>query len=80
MKLSIPTIIFSLSPDIAHKMPLKRLTPDRHLQLIKWILHNIVTIQFINPSHNYIDIGLLRLRKKQELRPRKSLKATESER
>ena len=61
-------------------MPLKCLTPYRHLQLIKRILHHIIAVQFIDSLHDNIHIRLLRLREQQELHPRKSLEATKSER
>ncbi len=61
-------------------MPLKSLTSDRHLQLIERILHDIITVQFINSLHNNINIRLLRLREQQKLRPRKRLKASEPKR
>lgn len=66
-------------PHIPHQMPIKSLTPHRHLQLIERILHYIVRIHFINPAHYHIHIRLLRLREQQELRAGRRLEARQAE-
>jgi len=60
-------------------VPVKCLTPYRHLQLIKRILHHIVRVQFVDLPYNHIHIRLLRLREQQELRPRHRLEAGQAE-
>lgn len=60
-------------------MPIKRLTPNRHIKLIKRILHHKVRIQFIHLPYNNIDIRGHRIRKQEELRPRQRLETGESE-
>lgn len=60
-------------------MPIKRLTPNRHIQLIKRILHNKVRIQLIHLPQHDIDIGRQRIGKQQELGPRQRLEAGEAE-
>ena len=60
-------------------MPVKRLTPHRHLQLIERIFHHIIRIQLIDPPHNHIHIRLLRLGEQQELRPGHRLEARQAE-
>ena len=61
-------------------MPVESLTPNRHLQLVERILHNIVAVKLINPPYNNLHIRLLRLCEQQELRARKSLEAAQSKR
>lgn len=60
-------------------MPIKRLTPNRHLQLIERILHHKIRIQLINLLHNHIYIHHERIRKQQELGPRLRLETREPE-
>lgn len=61
-------------------MPIPRLTPDRHLHLIKRVLHDKVGIQLVHLPHNDIDVGLMRLREEEELGPRQGLEAGQAER
>ena len=60
-------------------MPLKSLTPHRHLRLIKRILHHVVRIQLVDPPHDNLHIGLARFREQQELRARERLEARQAE-
>lgn len=61
--LSLPSISPTIQrPHIPHQPPLPPLTPNRHLQLVKWVLHHIIRIQLIYLSHNLIYIRLLRFR------------------
>jgi hypothetical protein len=54
-------------------MSIKRLTPDRHLQLIKRILHHIVRIYLVDLLHDRINIRHERIREQEELGPRQRL-------
>lgn len=65
-------------PNIAIQPSIKLLTPNRHLNSIKRILHNKVGIKLINSPDNRINIRLRRFREQQELRPRERLKACQS--
>lgn len=60
-------------------MPIKSLTPHRHLQLIKRILHHIIRIQLVDPIHDSLHITGHGIRKEQELRPRQRLETCQSE-
>ena len=60
-------------------MPLKCLTPYRHLRLIKRILHHVIGIQLVDAPHNDLDVRLLRLRKQEEFRAREGLEAGQAE-
>ena len=60
-------------------MPIKSLTPDRHLQLIKRILHHKVRIKLIDLPDDGLDARHERVREQQELRPRERLEAGEAE-
>ena len=69
----------SLRPHITHQPPLELLTPYRHLQLIKRVLHHIIRIQLIHLPHNRIHIRLARFREQQKLRAREGLEAIQPE-
>lgn len=56
-------------------MPVKCLASDGHLNLVKRVLHDIVRIELVNPAEDDIDIGLLRLRKEEELGASQGLEA-----
>ena len=60
-------------------MPIKRLAPHRHLQLIERVLHHIVRVQLINAPHDDLHVRLLRLREEQELGARHRLEAGQAE-
>lgn len=40
-------------------MPIKRLTPDRHLQLIERIFRHVIRVQFVHLPYDDIDIWLV---------------------
>lgn len=52
---------------IPRQRPLKLLHPNRHLDAIKRVLHNIIPIQLIAPPNHDIRIRLLRTREQQKL-------------
>lgn len=60
-------------------MAIERLTPDRHLQTIKRILHHIIRVELVHLAHDNVDIRLLRLREEQKLGPRHRLEARQPE-
>ena len=60
-------------------MPIKRLTPDWHFQLIEGILCHIIRIQFVQLSHDDINIWLMWLREQKKLGAGKCLEAGEAE-
>lgn len=60
-------------------MPIERLAPHRHLQLVERILHDVVRVQFVDAAHRRIHVRLLRLREEQELRAGDRLEAGEAE-
>ena len=60
-------------------MPIKRLTPYRHFQLIERILGHIIRIQFVHLPHDDIDIWLVWFREQEKLRARKCLEASKAE-
>ena len=60
-------------------MPIERLTSNRHLQLVKRVLHHIIRIQLVNLIHDHIDIPRERIGKQQEFRPRQRLEARKPE-
>ena len=60
-------------------MPIKCLTPHRHLELIERILHHVVRIELIDLLHDCLHIASHRIRKQQEFRPRQSLETCQSE-
>ena len=60
-------------------MPIKRLTPDRHLQLIERILCHIIRIQLIHFPNNDIHIWLMWFSEQQEFCTREGLEAREAE-
>lgn len=68
-----------LRPDIAHQMPIKRLAPDGHLQLVKRVLHHIIGVELVNLPHDQIHVRLMRFREEQELGAAEGLEAGESE-
>lgn len=70
---------FLFRPDVFDQLPIKCFTPDRHLQLIEWILHHIICIQLIDPPSNHIHVRLLRLREQQKLEAGKRLEAGQAE-
>lgn len=53
--------------DKAIQPPIELLAPNRHLNGIERILHDVIRIQFIYPLHHSIDIRLLGLSEEQEL-------------
>lgn len=48
-------------------MPIKSLTPNRHLQLIKWVLHNIIRVNLIDLLQHDIDVRRDGIRKEKKL-------------
>ena len=70
----------SLCSHITHQPPLKLLTPYRHLQLIKRVLHHIIRVQLIHLPHDGIHIRLARFREQQEFRACEGLKTIQPER
>ena len=60
-------------------MPVKSLTFDRHINLVKGVFHDIVRVQLIDPANGNIHVGLKWLGKEQKLRPRQRLEALQSE-
>lgn len=64
---------------IRRQRPLKLLHPNRHLQRIKRILHDLVRIDLITPPHHHLRIRLFRARKEQELHSRRRLEASQPE-
>lgn len=65
--------------NVSAQMAIKGLTLDRHIDLIKGILHDIVGVQLIHPSDHDIDIRLQGFGEEEELGPRQGLKALQSE-
>jgi hypothetical protein len=53
--------------DEAIQAPIKLLAPNRHLDGIERVLHDVVGIQLIYLLHHCVHIGLLRLSEEQEL-------------
>ncbi len=64
---------------IPQQLPIKRLTADRHLCLIKRILHDVIRVELVYLPQRRVYIRLLRFREKQELRPRERGEALEAE-
>ncbi len=60
-------------------MPIKGLAFDRHIKLVKGILHNVVRVQLVHPADDHIHIGLVRFGEEQELRAREGLEALQPE-
>lgn len=47
-------------------MSVKRLTPNRHLHLIEWVLGYIIRVQLVHLPDDQIYVRLLRFREQQE--------------
>ena len=60
-------------------MPIKRLTPNWHFQLIEGIFCHIIRIQFVQLSHDDINIWLMWLREQEKLGAGKCLEAGKAE-
>lgn len=60
-------------------MPVKRLTPHRHLQLVERVLHHVVGVELVDLIHNRVHITGHRVREEQELSSRQGLEAGQSE-
>lgn len=60
-------------------MPFPCLTPHRHLQLIKWILHHVIGIQLVDPTHHCIHIRLLGFCEEQKFSAGDGLETREPE-
>jgi hypothetical protein len=65
--------LFDASPGIVDlpyvriELPVEHLAPDRHLQLVEGILHDVVRVQVVDPVHGHVDVGLQRLGEEQKL-------------
>lgn len=57
----------------------KFLTPDGHLDRVKWILHDVVSIQLVYLLHHGIHVRLLWFGEEQEFDPCLCLKALDTE-
>lgn len=68
----------SSRPKIRPQMPIKPLTPHRHLKTVKRILQNIIHKQFITPAQHALNTLLHRLREQQKFSPRKSLETRQA--
>ena len=60
----------SSRPDKLIQPIVKLMTPNRHLQRIKRILHDKIRIKLITLLDNHLHIRLRRFRQKQKLDPR----------
>ena len=47
-------------------MPIKRLTPDGHLNLVERILHHIVCVELVDAPKDHVCVGLLGIGEDQE--------------
>lgn len=66
-------------PHIPHQLAIKHLAPNRVIDLVERVLHDIVRVQLIDLLEDRIHILLRRLREYQELGPRQRLKALQPE-
>ena len=53
------SFLISSRSHVCHQMSIKRLAPNRHLQLIERILRHIIRIQFVQLPYHYIDVWLV---------------------
>ena len=60
-------------------MSIKRLTPNRHFQLIERILRHVIRVQFVHLPSDNIDIWLMWFREQEELRAGKCLETSQTE-
>lgn len=45
-------------PNVRQQLPVEHVAPDRHLELVKWVLHDVVGVEVVYPPDSDIDIGL----------------------
>ena len=60
-------------------MPIKRLTPNRHFQLIERIFRHIIRVQLVHFPYDDIDVWLVWFRKQEKLRTCECLEARQAE-
>jgi hypothetical protein len=56
--------------NIRQQLPIKDVTPNRHLKLIEGVFHDVVSIHIIYAADYQIDVGLRGIGENQELRSR----------
>ena len=61
----IPLLLPRLN--ISSEMSIKSLALDRHVDLVKGILHDVVGVELVHPTDDDVDVGLVRLGEEQEL-------------
>lgn len=66
-------------PDIRQEFPVKDLAPNRHLERVEGVLHDVVGVQVVNPPHGHVDVCLRRVREEQELGPGHGAEALQAE-
>lgn len=66
-------------PNVRQQLPVKHVGPDRHLELIERVLHDIVRVEIIHLANRDVHICLRRVREQQKLDARHGREALQPE-
>lgn len=66
-------------PNVRVQLPIKGLAANGHLELIEGVLHDVVRVQVVDPTHGNIHVGLHRVGEEQEFGAGQGVEALQPE-